>query len=114
MAHWEFLNEKLGTDIVKYIIQPMLMPSKEEVMKAREKLIAVLSLKWFSYNGVRVQIRWNPSWLVIYKTAVRELQEEAQEEERRLREWKPTKMKEREARKLRRTKGNPDKRSKQI
>jgi len=43
MSHWSFLEEKLGSDIVKYIIQPMLMPSKEDIIDAKDDVIFALN-----------------------------------------------------------------------
>ena len=42
MAHWEFLNEKLGADVVKYIIQPMLMPSQEDITEVKSNMFSAL------------------------------------------------------------------------
>ena len=42
MAHWEFLNNKLGTDVVRYIIQPMLLPSKESVVEAKRAFLDIV------------------------------------------------------------------------
>jgi hypothetical protein len=38
MAHWEFLTEKLGSDVVKYIIQPMLLSSKADMIEIKHSL----------------------------------------------------------------------------
>ena len=40
MNHWDFLESKLGRDVVRYVIQPMLMPSQEE---HRKHMIPVLN-----------------------------------------------------------------------
>jgi hypothetical protein len=44
MSHWEFLELKLGKDIVKYVVQPMLMPSEIQVRRNKIKMLQRLRI----------------------------------------------------------------------
>jgi hypothetical protein len=66
--HWDFLNEKLGTDVVKYIIQPMLMPSEESVRLAKAAVNDWIICP-YQYHPALMAFpskpkRWRPSWVV--------------------------------------------------
>jgi hypothetical protein len=66
MAHWEFLTEKLGSDVVKYIIQPMLMPSKDYVIDAKDDVITSLSI-YNVYEGRKVGLKPSQIYLQEFK-----------------------------------------------
>ena len=40
--HWEYLELKLGKDIVKYVVQPMLMPSEAQVRRNKKLMLQKL------------------------------------------------------------------------
>jgi hypothetical protein len=68
MTHWDFFENKLGKDVVKYIIQPMLMPSEAKVSEKQQEVIDLISQGWFNtWSGNRVRIVWKPSWIVARK-----------------------------------------------
>ena len=50
MSHWEFLELKLGPDVVKYCIQPMLMQSEAQVR--RNKKLMLQKLLVYSRGGL--------------------------------------------------------------
>jgi hypothetical protein len=115
MSHWEFLELKLGKDIVKYVVQPMLMPSLDSAINAKEEITRLFDRKWVTWNRVQIPIKWQPSWIVSYNTYLKkkrqlimemEIEMEMEEQHaRRVLEWKRAKRTaERDARKLRRTK----------
>jgi len=43
MAHWNFLEDMLGKDVVYYCIQPFLLPTKESVIKKQKETVRILS-----------------------------------------------------------------------
>ena len=47
MTHWNFLEDRLGKDVVYYCIQPFLLPTKESVIKKNKETVRILEYAYF-------------------------------------------------------------------
>jgi hypothetical protein len=63
-SHWDFLTEKLGKDVVRYIIQPMLMPSEESVRLAKAAVNDSIVFPYEYHVERAFPKQWRPSWVV--------------------------------------------------
>jgi hypothetical protein len=80
--HWGFLEEKLGSDVVKYIIQRMLLPPEiDRVQRTKEMSIENHTRNYTLYvykrsGDPQYRVNWKPSQIKLQNKKRRENQEE--------------------------------------